>query len=110
MTTSEKTLTIRFISQPDITSLFSLNADFDQAPKKTKATAADHDGRAKDSDTCDHQILMDSCGRRRNIWDQDFLGFRFKRHEVWRRASWMPRSRTPARGSERPFNKTFEEV
>jgi len=40
MITSEKTLTTRFISQPDISSLFSLNADFDQAPKKTKATAA----------------------------------------------------------------------
>lgn len=40
MIASEKTLTIRFISQPDTTSLFSLNADFDQAPKKTKATAA----------------------------------------------------------------------
>lgn len=40
MITSEKTLTILFISQPDITSLFALNADFDQAPKKTKATAA----------------------------------------------------------------------
>lgn len=40
MIASEKTLTIRFISQPDITSIFSLNADFDQAPKKTKATAA----------------------------------------------------------------------